>query len=120
VRRVAGCTPTTTLVTADSAGHALTNPSTSYGQGSISSTGRYLLFGPGAPLNAGDMLGQAYVRDTCFGALSGCTPKNNLISVDTQGQQIPGGVRPMAISGDGRVAVLFDGTSQLYLALTGF
>ena len=116
----AGCTPKTTLITTDSTGQELTSPSTLFGQGNISSTGRYLLFGPGAPLNPGDAIGQAYVRDTCFGAPSGCTPKNNLISVDSQGKQFPGGVRPMAISGDGRFAVLFDGTSQLYLALTGF
>lgn len=114
------CTPNTMLVSADSNGLALTNPSTLFGQGNISSTGRYLLFGPGTPLNPGDLVGQAYVRDTCFGAPSGCTPRSNLISVDAQGNQFVGGVRPMAISGDGRFAVLFDGTKQLYLALTGF
>ena len=114
------CSPSTTLVSADSTGRGLTNPSTLFGQGNVSTTGRYLLFGPGSPLNPGDMIGQAYVRDTCFGAPAGCTPMTNLISVDNRGNQFAGGVRPMAISGDGRFAVLFDGVSQLYLALTGF
>jgi hypothetical protein len=114
------CTPKTTLVSADSGGPALTTPSTLFGQGNVSSTGRYLLIGPGSPLNSGDMIGQAYVLDTCFEVSTGCTPQNHLISVDSQGKQFSGGVRPMAISGDGRLAVLFDGTSQLYLALTGF
>jgi hypothetical protein len=114
------CTPKTTLVSADSSGQALTTPSTLFGQGNVSSTGRYLLIGPGSPMNSGDIIGQAYVLDTCFGVSTGCTPQNHLISVDSQGKQFSGGVRPMAISGDGRLAVLFDGTSQLYLALTGF
>jgi trimeric autotransporter adhesin len=115
-----GCTPKTTLITEDSNGHALASASTLFGQGSISSTGRYLLIGPGSPLNSGDLNGQAYVIDTCFGMSSGCTPQNHLISVDGQGKQFADGVRPMALSGDGRFAVLFDGTAQLYLALTGF
>jgi hypothetical protein len=117
---VGACTPATTLISADSNGQALASPSTLFGQGNISSTGRYLLFGPGAPLNPGDLIGQAYVHDTCFGASNGCTPTTHLISADSQGNQFVGGVRPMAISGDGRFAVLFDGTKQLYLALTGF
>src|SRR6266700_5734497 len=114
---VGACTPATTLISADANGQALTGGGTLFGQGNISSTGRYLLFGPGSPLNPGDLVGQAYVRDTCFGRPNGCTPTHHLVSLDGQGNQFAGGVRPMAISGDGRFAVLFDGTKQLYLAL---
>jgi len=113
-----GCTPKTTLLTADSSGHALTAPSTLIGYRNISSNGRYLLFDTGAPLNVGDAIAQAYALDTCFGAGSSCMPQNHVVSVDHQGHQVP--ARAMALSGDGHFAVFYDGTSQLYLALTGF
>ncbi|MBZ5680021.1 MAG: hypothetical protein LAO24_07940 [Acidobacteriia bacterium] len=81
----AGCNPNTTLVTVASDGSPVgsANPS-------ISPDGRFVAFNSfSANIVSGNGggVGQAFVRDTCNGAPSGCTPGNTLISVPSSGTE---------------------------------
>ena len=97
-----GCTPSTTL---ESIGVG-SNP----GDGnsispSISADGRYVAFISSATnLVAGDNNGAAdvFVRDTCAGIASGCTPSTQRVSIATSGTQANGASTSAAINGSGR------------------
>ena len=86
----AGCTPSTIVLDVD--------PNGTLGNGysynpSISGTGRYVAFEsestnllPAIFGNTESSYEQVYVRDTCTGAVAGCTPKTVLASISPDGQ----------------------------------
>ena len=87
-----GCTPVTTLVSSPD----VTTPPTTLANGpsaqsAISSNGRFITFAstatnlcpPAAACNGTTQ--QIFLRDTCAGVSSGCTPATSLVSVATDG-----------------------------------
>jgi hypothetical protein len=98
-----GCTPSTTRVSIANDGSELSQGV--YGDGSsISADGRFVVFDTPSPG------GQIYVRDTCAGQTSGCTPSTTLVSADVSGRPGNGTSERPALSTNGRV-VAFDSTS---------
>jgi len=86
---LAGCTPTTTHVSIGNSGSGSIPPSGGY-IGAISRGGRYVMFSaldtnvlPGLTLGATHI----FMRDTCTGVPSGCTPTTTLIDVGTDGTE---------------------------------
>lgn len=72
---------------------------------SISATGRYIVFSSDAPnlIAGGDPhYGEVYVRDTCNGASSPCTPATTMASVNNSGQPDPYPAGGQEISQAGR------------------
>lgn len=105
-----GCVPGTTLASASSSG---TQGNTTSGLPAISGVGRFIVFLSYATnLVSNDTNGQPdfFVRDTCFGVPTGCTPITTRVDVATDGTQANdrADVSP-TISGDGR-----------YVAFTSF
>jgi hypothetical protein len=111
-----GCTPTTTHVSIGNNGSASIPPNGGY-IGAISRGGRYVLFSaldtnvlPGLTLGKNHL----FMRDTCTGVSSGCTPTTTLIDVGTDGKEgndqlntDPAGDNPGTFSLDARY-VLFN------------
>ena len=96
-----GCTPTTSAVAVSGEGTAADGVS-------ISADGRYIGFGSGATdLVSADTNGaqDIFVRDTCAGVSSGCTPSTVRVSVALDGTQGNGGSGRPVISADGRFVV---------------
>jgi hypothetical protein len=96
----AGCTPSTILISVASDGSPSggANPS-------ISPDGRFVAFNSNSSnIVSGDPggVGEAFVRDTCNGAQSACTPSNTLISVPSTGTQDNGMTGLPATSSGGR------------------
>ncbi|HZT72118.1 MAG TPA: choice-of-anchor D domain-containing protein, partial [Terriglobales bacterium] len=128
-----GCTPATILVSADNAGHAGNAGSV---VGGVSQGGRYVAFLssatnlPGAPSALGAGGSEVYLRDTCIGAPSGCTPATTLLSLDyTQtppaaaawmfnGADYGSASSGVSLSADGRI-VAFDSIQPLTAAAAG-
>jgi trimeric autotransporter adhesin len=80
---------------------------------SMSANGRFVAFSSSATnLVPGDTNGVAdiFVRDTCFGVASGCTPTTERISVTTAGVAADGASSLPSISTDGRY-VAFESTA---------
>jgi trimeric autotransporter adhesin len=97
-----GCTPSVTLVSVGLSSNPADGNSFSP---SISTDGRFVAFLSSARnLVAGDTNGVAdvFVRDTCAGASSGCTPSTQLVSVATNGAQANGGSTSATIGASGR------------------
>jgi Tol biopolymer transport system component len=88
----AGCTPSTVRVTATYDGSAVNFNSL---DSAISADGRYVAFDSEATNllpNAGTCgSGCVFLRDTCIGASTGCTPNTILISVASDGSPAGGG-----------------------------
>ncbi len=101
-----GCTPTTTLVSAGLSGAPANGDSISPSiSGGISADGRYVSFLSAATnLVATDTNAatDAFVRDTCAGVSSGCTPTTQLVSVTTLGVQANGATTSATIDATGR------------------
>jgi len=103
----AGCTPSTTLVSALPNGGAGNIDSESP---AISSNGRYVAFESADQMTSDDTdhVGDVFLRDTCVGAPAGCNPATILISIGDDGSQSANGVSTaVAISATGRF-VTFD------------
>jgi len=82
----------------------------------LSGDGRYVGFVSNATnLVAGDTNGSTdvFLRDTCVGAVGGCSPSTTLISVATDGTQGNGGSSDPSISGDGRFVVFDSNATNL-------
>jgi hypothetical protein len=108
-----GCTPAVTLVSAWISGTAANADSTSP---SISAGGRYVSFLSSASnLVAGDVNGvaDAFVRDTCAGVSSGCTPSTQLVSVTTGGTEANGATTSATIDSTGRYITFESAASNL-------
>jgi Tol biopolymer transport system component len=79
-----GCKAQTTLLSAASDGSAANDDSNSP---SISANGRYVAFSSAATnLVENEPVGhQIYLRDTCSGAVGGCSPATQIVSIDPNG-----------------------------------
>jgi len=102
-----GCTPSTTLVSVANDG---SQGNDAAGWPVISANGRFVSFGSySSNLVAGDTngYGDIFVRDTCVGAPTGCTPSTTLVSVGIDGSQgnYDSWIWWAPISGDGRFVV---------------
>ncbi len=100
-----GCTPTTTRVSVAYNG-AL--PDGNSRSPTISANGRYVAFDSSATNltpNSTNTGGRSavFLRDTCIGAPSGCSPSISLLSVATDGTSANDDARLAAISADGRL-----------------
>lgn len=96
-----GCTPATTSISTAGDGMIADDPS-------ISADGRYIAFASAATdLVPGDTNGvlDVFVRDTCTGVSTGCTPSTVRASVALDGTQGNGGSGRPVISADGRFVV---------------
>jgi trimeric autotransporter adhesin len=97
-----GCTPSVTLASIGLSGNPADGDSISP---SISADGRYVAFLSSARnLVASDTNGVAdvFVRDTCAGASSGCTPSTQRVSVASDGTQANGASASATIGASGR------------------
>jgi len=97
-----GCTPSSTIVSIG-LGSSLANGDSI--SPSISAGGRYVAFLSSATnLVTGGTSGavNAFVRDTCAGVSSGCTPSTQLVSVTTAGVQANGETTSATIDTTGR------------------
>jgi hypothetical protein len=97
-----GCTPSTTLVSAGLGGAAANGDSVSP---SISANGRYVSFLSAATnlvTTDANAATDAFVRDTCAGITSGCTPSTQLISITTALAQANGATTSATIDATGR------------------
>jgi hypothetical protein len=118
-----GCTPTTTLVSADPV--AISKSYRSFiGYRSVSEHGRYVAFAQEAlDSTTNATVISIRVRDTCLGAVSGCVPSISTASVDangTFGTAHTSFLYP-SISADGHyVAFMNNVNGQVYLATTGY
>ena len=101
-----GCTPSTTLVSAGMSGAPANGDSISPSiSGGVSANGRYVTFLSSATnLVTSDTNGvaDAFVRDTCAGVSSGCTPSTQIVSVTTAGVQANGATTSATIDATGR------------------
>jgi Tol biopolymer transport system component len=96
-----GCVPSTASISAAGDGTFADDPS-------ISADGRYVAFASGASdLVPGDTNGapDIFVRDTCAGVSSGCTPSTVRVSVALDGSPGNAGSGRPVISADGRFVV---------------
>lgn len=94
-----GCTPGTTLVSTTVNGTPADG-----GLPSISPDGRYVAFNS---TGTGTGVANVYLRDTCNGAPSGCTPSTILVSASPSGGPGNQNSSPQAVSATGRY-VAFD------------
>jgi Tol biopolymer transport system component len=111
-----GCTPQTTLVSAALIG---VEPDGASRSPSISADGRFVVFASDATnLTAGDNNGVAdvFLRDTCIGAPSGCTPATSLVSIASDGGSANGASASPSISADGRFVSFDSAATNLVLA----
>ncbi len=111
-----GCTPQTTLVSVPLIG---VEPDGASRSPSISADGRFVAFVSDATnLTAGDNNGFAdvFLRDTCIGAPSGCTPATTLVSVASDGGSANGASASASISADGRFVAFDSEATNLVLA----
>lgn len=114
-RGATGCTPSTTIVSANAQGAA--GNSGSSNSPAISANGRILAFTSTTQnLINGIFRGQIYGRDACFGITAGCTPGLFLISADNTGAMGTGfsSTDHAAISDDGRF-VAFESDSSNFV-----
>jgi hypothetical protein len=110
-----GCTPQTTLISTPIFGIA---PDSASFAPSTSTDGRYVLFASDATnLVPGDNDGvtDIFLRDTCNGAPSGCTPGTTIVSVTPDGGAANGASTAPAISPDGRYVAFNSVATNLVL-----
>jgi hypothetical protein len=108
-----GCAPSDTLVSVGLSGNPADGDNTSP---SISADGRYVAFLSSARnLVDSDTNGVAdvFVRDTCAGAPSGCTPSTKRVSVATDGTQANGTSTSATISATGRYVTFQSSATNL-------
>jgi hypothetical protein len=122
-----GCNPTTLLISLANDGGIGNCGSPSQGL-SMSSSGRFMAFDSIATNLTPDdnfpacSFEDIFVRDTCFGVSSGCTPSTVRVSVTSNpNPQTPGNAisgQP-AISSDGHYVVFISGATNLAPGVTG-
>jgi TolB protein len=106
---VAGCTPTTSLISVSAAGTAAAQGSTGFSQ-SLSADGRLVAFedSEASITAAGTQAGGVYLRDTCnpsTGPVAGCTPRTVAVSFDGSGNFLQGNGYH-ALSADGHTIAI--------------
>ena len=98
----AGCLPSTVRISVGSDGSQISGSSSAP---SVSADGRFVAFTtPDPNLSPNDTSGNTavFVRDTCFGAPSGCLPSTVQVSLANDGSDANGGSSEPSISADGR------------------
>jgi hypothetical protein len=110
-----GCTPSTTIVSVDSAGNALAGSSQFP---AISDDGRFIVFTTQTPAVGGGVTIDVSIRDTCnspSGPVAACVPSTTPISVTPSGGVAngPSSSGPHAVSGDGRFVVFSSSATNL-------
>ncbi len=115
-----GCTPSETLVSIG----VSTNPADGGSLSpAISANGRYVAFLSSASnLVDSDTNGvtDVFVRDTCAGVASGCTPSTQRVSVATDGTQANGPSTSATIDASGRFVTFQSAATNLGSTSTGF
>lgn len=109
----AGCSPSTTRVSVATDGTESNNDSR---RPSISADGRFVVFNSGATnLVSGDNngFGDIFLRDTCVGASTACSPSTMLVSVTAGGSQGNGASGLQSISPDMRYVAFLSTASNL-------
>ena len=112
----AGCTPTTTEEDVSTVGTQASGRLDVQSNPALSNDGRFLAFSTLAynlapqPAN---VFGGIYLRDTCNGVASGCTPKTSLAGVANDGSLPNAGGNNTAISGTGRLVAYASLASNL-------
>ncbi len=108
-----GCTPSNNLVSIGVSSNPADSDSMSP---SISADGRYVAFLSSA-MNLVDSdtngVTDVFVRDTCAGAPSGCTPSTQRVSVATDGSQANGASTSATISASGRYVTFKSAATNL-------
>jgi hypothetical protein len=120
------CNPSTTTVSVANDGSIANQALSPINAHMVSGTGRFVVFGSQATnlVPGGTPPSGIFVRDTCTGGGSGCTPTTRLVSVDSSGNFLPG-LGPV-ISSDGHFCAFMGGQGsgtfieQALLARTGF
>jgi hypothetical protein len=111
-----GCTPSTTMISVDSAGNALGGSSQIP---ALSDDARFVVFSTQTPAPGGGVTSDVLLHDTCNSSgavVAGCTPSTVTISVAANGASAngPSNSSAYAVSGDGRfVAFSSSGTNIL-------
>ena len=108
-----GCIPSTTRISVTPAASQANGDSRF---GVISANGRFVAFGSGAPdlvPNDSNGYADAFVRDTCVGASTGCVPNTYFVSLASNGTQGNGASGAPAISGQGRFVLFLSGATNL-------
>ncbi len=115
-----GCTASNTIVSSGAGGAAANAdsilPSINANSAPMSADGRYVAFLSSATnLVAGGTNGEmdAFVRDTCAGVASGCTPSTQLVSVTTGGTQPNGATTSATIDPTGRYVTFESSATNL-------
>jgi trimeric autotransporter adhesin len=112
------CASSTIRVSVDSAGQQLANGATADPGNFISSDGRFVVFNA----QIGDIVAnsalpantvETFLRDTCMGQSSNCTPSTTMVSVDNSAAPANTGVFKSFISRNGRIVVFISGSSNL-------
>jgi hypothetical protein len=112
----AGCTSTTTEEDVSTSGSQAAGALDTESNPALSNDGRFLAFSTLAynlapqPAN---VFGGIYLRDTCNGAASGCTPATSLVGVANDGSIPNAGGNNTAISGTGRFVAFASLASNL-------
>jgi hypothetical protein len=109
-----GCTPKTVLASVANGGQP---PNAAALDPSISSDGRFVVFSSAATNLVSTVTpgaSEIYLRDTCLGVTSGCTPSTSLLSVATDGSSPANGssTQPF-ISPDGQYVVFVSTATNL-------
>ncbi|MGB2624947.1 MAG: hypothetical protein WA857_20070 [Candidatus Acidiferrum sp.] len=107
------CQPSTVLISSALDGTAATDDSHSP---SMSSDGRYVAFSSAAPnlvSGAATTGRQVYLRDTCFGVTTSCTPSTQLVSTDPNGNLVGTEAILPSISSSGRFVAFLAVTPSL-------
>lgn len=118
---LAGCTPATTLVSQGPGSQNVADNSGSAFLATISPDGRYVAFdssgtnllGAVTDPNINGATTQTYLRDTCAGAPSGCTPATILVSADNAGHAGNGGSVVGGVSQGGRYVAFLSSATNL-------
>jgi Tol biopolymer transport system component len=116
----AGCTPSTILVSVDSAGNPIAGNSQ---VPALSNDGRFVVFNTAEPLTGGGITNIVSIHDTCnssSGQVMGCTPSTATISAAVGGGAANGSSnsRSHAVSGDGRFVVFDSSATNLVTPAT--
>ena len=117
LRMGSGCTPSTTMVSVDNAGNALSGSSQIP---ALSDDGRFVVFSTQTPAAGGGVTSDVLLHDTCNSSsapVAGCSPSTVTISVAATGASAngPSNSSAHAVSGDGRF-VAFSSSATNILA----
>jgi Tol biopolymer transport system component len=97
---IAPCTMSTDLVSVDAQGKEISAVVSDF---AVSAGGRYVAFSVFA-------MNGVFIRDTCAGSSSACTPTTNTASLSSNGSPLSGAVGQVSISADGRFVAFVEST----------